>query len=365
MRELHLFAGAGGGILGGLLLGHRPVGAVEINDYCQRILRQRQLDGMLPSDMEIHDDIKTFDGRPWRGRADIVAGGFPCQDISAAGKGAGLDGERSGLWWEMHRVVCEVEPKYVFVENTPTLLVRGFDRVLGSLADLGYDAEWCVLSAADCGAPHLRKRLWLLAAHPDRHPIRDAQQRAAARRDDIPPGGVAVPGNDGEAQLVADANSHRWHEGPDREPEQSGAPRPARLLPSQRARPDARQVADPESVGRSEGRARRTPAPSQGGGESAGPLVADPDSGRQQVERIPQPAGLPGALGDVADGCGENGQREYAPEEGGWWAAEPSVGRLANGVADRVAMLRCVGNGQVPVVAASAWRILMERLATK
>ena len=95
MNELHLFAGAGGGILGGMLLGHRTVCAVEIEPYCRKVLLQRQRDGILPW-FPIWDDVRTFDGKPWRGIADVVCGGFPCQDISIAGHGAGIEGARSG-----------------------------------------------------------------------------------------------------------------------------------------------------------------------------------------------------------------------------------------------------------------------------
>ena len=105
MNELHLFAGAGGGILGSKILGHRTVCAVEIEEYPRKVLLQRQRDGILPW-FPIWDDICTFDGTPWRGIVDIVAGGFPCQDISSAGKGAGIEGKRSGLWGEMARVVA-------------------------------------------------------------------------------------------------------------------------------------------------------------------------------------------------------------------------------------------------------------------
>src|SRR4051812_43983099 len=148
MNELHLFAGAGGGILGGMLLGHTCVCAVEIEPYCRAVLLQRQRDGILPR-FPVWDDVRTFDGKPWRGRVDIVCGGFPCQDISAAGKGAGITGERSGLWGEMRRIVGEVGPRFVFVENSPVLTSRGLGTVLGDLAALGYDARWGVLSAAD------------------------------------------------------------------------------------------------------------------------------------------------------------------------------------------------------------------------
>jgi DNA (cytosine-5)-methyltransferase 1 len=162
LNELALFAGGGGGILGGKLLGWRTRCAVEIDPYCREILFARQRDGILEP-FPIWDDVCTFDGKPWRGHIDIITGGFPCQDISLAGKGAGIEGERSGLWHEFARIIHEVRPRYAFVENSPALLVRGIDRVLGDLAEMGYDAEWCVLGAGDVGAPHIRKRIWILA----------------------------------------------------------------------------------------------------------------------------------------------------------------------------------------------------------
>ena len=162
MNELALFAGAGGGILGGHLLGWRTVCAVEWESYPASVLLARQNDGILPP-FPIWDDVQTFDGNAWRGIVDVVSGGFPCQDISAAGKGAGLDGERSGMWKQMARVICEVRPKFVFVENSPMLTHRGFDRVLADLANMGFDAEWGVLGASDIGAKHHRKRIWIVA----------------------------------------------------------------------------------------------------------------------------------------------------------------------------------------------------------
>jgi DNA (cytosine-5)-methyltransferase 1 len=162
MNELHLFAGAGGGILGGMLCGHTCVCAVEIEEYPRKVLLQRQRDGILPR-FPIWDDVTTFDGTPWRGRVDVVCGGFPCQDISAAGKGAGIDGARSGLWAEMARICGEVEPLYIIVENSPMLTLRGLGVVLGDLAGLGYDARWGVLGASHIGAAHHRERVWILA----------------------------------------------------------------------------------------------------------------------------------------------------------------------------------------------------------
>jgi DNA (cytosine-5)-methyltransferase 1 len=162
VNELALFAGAGGGILAGTLLGWRCVCAVERDAYAATVLAQRQNDGVLDP-FPIWSDVCSFDGKPWCGIVDVVSGGFPCQDISAAGSGTGIDGERSGLWREMARIVREVRPRFVFVENSPMLTSRGLGRVLGDLAAMGFDAEWGVLSAAAVGAPHLRERIWILA----------------------------------------------------------------------------------------------------------------------------------------------------------------------------------------------------------
>jgi len=162
LNELHLFAGCGGGILGGILLGHHPVCAVEIEPYCRQVLLQRQRDGVLPR-FPIWDDVRTFDGRPWRGRVDVLCGGFPCQDISSNGKGEGISGERSGLWGEMARIIREVGPGIVLVENSPMLTVRGLGVVLGDLAEMGFHAAWGVLGACAAGAPHTRERMWIMA----------------------------------------------------------------------------------------------------------------------------------------------------------------------------------------------------------
>ena len=162
MNELALFAGAGGGILGGKLLGWRTICAVEWEPYPASVLCARQNDGLLPP-FPIWDDVQTFDGKPWAGIVDVVSGGFPCQDISAAGKGAGIDGERSGMWGEMARIICEVRPQYAFIENSPMLTIRGLDRVLCDLAKMGFDANWGVLGADDVGAKHKRDRIWIVA----------------------------------------------------------------------------------------------------------------------------------------------------------------------------------------------------------
>jgi len=165
MNELALFAGAGGGILGGKLLGWQTVCAVEYEPHAVAILTKRQNEGLLEP-FPIWDDVRTFDGKPWRGIVDVVSGGFPCQDISVAGKGEGLKGQKSSLWAEMFRIINEVRPRFAFVENSAALTVRGLGRILGDLAEVGYDARWGVYSAADVGAQHKRERLWIVA-YPD------------------------------------------------------------------------------------------------------------------------------------------------------------------------------------------------------
>lgn len=271
MNELALFAGAGGGILGGHLLGWRTVCAVEVDAYARSVLLARQRDGLLPR-FPIWDDVRTFDGHPWRGSIDVVSGGFPCQDISAAGTGAGIDGARSGLWVEMARIIREVQPRFAFVENSPMLTSRGLGTVLWDLAALGYDAEWGVLGAADVGAPHERERIWIVA---------HAAGFAGNARRAEPAGQQRQAGAANGCEDLAHANRERLEE--------------------------------------------QHPA-------------AEPDQARQYPGRV------------------------YEVGRAEWWATEPPVGRVAHGVASRVDRLRCLGNGQVPLCAAEAWRRLLARI---
>ena len=162
LNTFHLFAGAGGGILADLLLGHNPIGACEIEPYPRDVLLARQRDGHLPN-FPIWDDVCSLDGTPWRGSVDVLCGGFPCQDITAAGKGAGISGERSKLWKEYARLIGEMQPLFVFAENSPLLRTRGLGVVLEDLASLGYNARWGIIGAGSVGAPHKRDRMWVLA----------------------------------------------------------------------------------------------------------------------------------------------------------------------------------------------------------
>lgn len=162
MNELGLFAGAGGGLLASKLLKWNTIGAVEIEKYPREILLQRQRDGILEK-FPIWDDVRTFDGKPWRGLVDIISGGFPCQDISSAGTGKGLEGERSGLWFEFARIIKEIKPKFAFIENSPLLRIRGLEVVLQGLAEMGYDARWCTLGYRHISGCHRRDRMFILA----------------------------------------------------------------------------------------------------------------------------------------------------------------------------------------------------------
>ncbi len=294
-------------------------------------IRSRDLD-----DAPIWDDVKTFDGKPWAG-VDIISGGFPCQDVSHAGKRAGVkDGTRSGLWSEFHRIICEARPRFVLVENVPGLLSidagRGFGRVLGDLAAAGYDAEWCVRSAAEVGAPHLRERVWVVAyaastrceaGQPEsgRKIWNEARRQESKRRSRI----VADSQNNGgglhaRSRREGERAANLERRGKDVCHSEGKSERPG-------FRPD-------EQSGERRGRSR------DGGGAGDG------------SESIG--AGL-------AKREGAEGERPHAPASGGgWWSTEPDVGRVAHGVAFRVDRLRCLGNGVVPQQALPAWQRIQE-----
>ena len=165
--ELSLFTGYAGFTLGLRLAGinARTVCYVEQDPYCQSVIQTHIRNGHL-NDAPIWDDIRTFDGRPWRG-TDLITAGFPCQPHSTAGQRKGASDDRN-LWPDTLRVISEVEPRYVLLENVPGINVGDDGRsayggtVVGQLSELGYDAEWGTYSALEAGAPHHRRRWWLL-----------------------------------------------------------------------------------------------------------------------------------------------------------------------------------------------------------
>jgi len=322
-NTFHLFAGAGGGILADILLGHIPVGAVEIEEYPRQVLLQRQRDGMLPP-FPIWDDVCTFRSdnpetreyierlRSIAGRL-IIAGGFPCQDISCAGKGEGITGARSGLWSEMARIVCEIRPRHVYVENSPMLVGRGLAVVLGDLAKMGYNARWGIVGADDAGAPHRRKRIWIVA---------DAAIAGPQERE-------VLAGYMGQEQPTVERGRVAWWD------------------------VDPADVADPYQLdGNRRGHGTSTVC--------------------RQQRKAPE---IPGCKEDMANAAeqglsdgrrsqvGRTGETVAQPERSGSEDGEPRstqpfMGRVAHGIPDRVDQLKAIGNGQVPAVAALAWRIM-------
>lgn len=174
MKVLDLFSGIGGFSLGLERAGMTTVAFCEIESFCRQVLAKH-----WPG-VPIYDDVRAVTGERLRADGivpDLICGGFPCQDISVAGRGAGLSGERSGLWFEYLRVIEETRPRWVVVENVPALRSRGLDVVLGGLAALGYDAEWHCIPASAVGAPHRRDRVWLVA-----YAARDVRAGAEAPR---------------------------------------------------------------------------------------------------------------------------------------------------------------------------------------
>lgn len=206
-----LFSGIGGFELGFQMASPRfkIKWQVEIDEYCRGIL-ERHFPGV-----NRWGDVRTFEPSP----VDVVVGGFPCQDVSQAGRRVGIEGERSGLWSEFHRIIGDVRPRFVVVENVSGLLVRGLDRVLGDLAAIGYDAEWECVPAVAVGAPHIRDRVWI-AAYPNADGGRfegitqrdspaeageQAQQRndAGGLRDDLADAAMRCQRQRGREQLAA------------------------------------------------------------------------------------------------------------------------------------------------------------------
>jgi DNA (cytosine-5)-methyltransferase 1 len=160
MRMLDLFSGIGGFSLGLERAGMQTVAFCECEPYPRAVLAKHW------PNVPCYDDVRTLTADRLAAdgiTVDVICGGFPCQDISTAGKGAGLAGERSGLWREYARLVGEIRPRYVVVENVSALLSRGLGTVLGDLAQVGYDAEWHCIPAAYVGAPHRRDRVWIVA----------------------------------------------------------------------------------------------------------------------------------------------------------------------------------------------------------
>ncbi len=298
-----LFAGIGGIGLGLEMTGGFEVRwQVERDPYATRVLEKNW------PDVKRWDDVTTFpptESDVWN--VDLIAGGFPCQDISLAGKGAGLKGERSGLFYEIVRIAERIRPRYLLLENVAALLVRGLGEVLRALAEIGYDAEWHCIPAIAVGAPHRRDRVFILAnaQHIGRDRVRANERKR--KREEM--GRVKLSGRDGSNGEMAYASGYRCAK-------------------------DAKRFPKPRSKAGSKIQHEK---------EWAENIYSDPGGKRRQGGSV-QPffwqPNLPGKLKGIRENVGVR-----------QWAIEPQLGRVANGVPSRVDRIRCLGNAVVPQVA--------------
>jgi DNA (cytosine-5)-methyltransferase 1 len=323
------FSGIGGFSLAGRWLGGiETVQFVEREPYCQRILAKH-----FPG-VPIHDDICTF--RPQPGSADIVCGGFPCQDISTAGRQAGIKvGTRSGLFYELMRVVRLVGPRFVVLENVSAIVNGGLDIVLGELAEAGFNAEWACIPASAVGACHRRDRWWLVAYRPGRDAgAADAIGLHSQRRGTA--GDMAGTAGAGEA------------DGQQRQRDGDAADDCGAVVAHARGT---------DKPGRAEGARRRggSAADVGGCGIPKGRGSADCFAHSPELLSDGQPAGhgrqcRPGTIPEPQDGCWRPHARRLNPD---WRAylSQPVIRRGDDGLPGRVDRLKALGNAVVPQVA--------------
>lgn len=325
LHGLDLFSGIGG-ISVALSPWVRTLAYCERDRYAQAVLLSRMRSGHIDR-APIWDDVETLQGKDLP-RIDIIFGGFPCQDISVAGRGDGLEGKRSGLFFQIIRLIKETEPLFVFLENVPAIRTRGGETVGKELARLGYDCRWVTLSAAEVGANHIRKR-WFLLAHPHGARIREQLERMSEGWPQRVQGkGEAKSFDDGEKESVADPHSFR-------KPSEAEVGNQSR----DRALDGRQDVANDHGI-RSE---QRIEAP------EIWERQPDPDrSCIQDAERI--------RLEKQREK--KTGSTDHASDTS-WWTTEPDVGRVAHGVPFRVDRIRCLGNAVVPLQARTAFERLI------
>lgn len=363
-----LFSGIGGLELGvEHATGGRVVFQVERDAWCRDVLARHWPDAVR------YDDVCTVRGLP---RVDILCGGFPCQDVSLAGKRAGFGGKRSSLWREYRRIIADVGPRFVFVENVPGLLTaddgHAFAEVLGDLAALGFDATWDVFRASDVGAPHRRERVFLLA-HRDSGRC-EGQWGGGLLDSERPTLRHDADGRGGATPALADAGcvdgDRRTHGHARRGADRDAPRRDEGAGDAQRSRRIGVGLADPD-VSRLEERRR---VAGDGGEElptTERGCDAAPDADGRQCETLRALGGTPTRpegggrslprLGRDADGlpCGLDAHRWPAGRGEAQHEGEPP--RTAAGVPQRAARLKALGNAVVPQVAALAWRVLYAR----
>ena len=387
MRVLHLFAGAGGGVLADAILGHRCVGYVEWEGFPQAVLKARQADGLLdvaPVFGDVREFVRSGAAREYRGIADVVSGDFPCQPFSVAGKRAGSADERN-MWPAFAEVVREVRPRFVFAENVPGLASWDggayFGRVVGALAALGYGVRWTVLGADDAGAPHRRKRLWILADAGGGEPGSGSEQLQGREPSDGQ-SSLVLPlasGGGGEAQTGNDsaADAERAERRQDDDPRgRVGARSNGQGKAAGRLGECGAVLADADQAGQQQHGGTEPVQPKLASAECGGWWSLDPaDIPDAELWRC-----RPACLECLPDGGGTKPPSAVCDNGEGGRSVESLLGRMADvladqldfartafggriprvasGVPNRVGRLRALGNGQVPMTAAMVWVLL-------
>jgi DNA (cytosine-5)-methyltransferase 1 len=333
MNVLDLFSGIGGFSLGLERVGMKTVAFCEVDKKCQKVLQKHW------PDVPIFDDVSNLTGEEIGKRIeetiDVIVGGFPCQDISVAGAGEGLEGKRSGLWSEFHRLIKEIKPQYAIIENVSALRSRGLDQVLRSLSEIGYDAEWNCIPASAFGAPHRRDRIWIMA-----YPRRssggeqfDRDQEGIGRRafetSEWSPNTDQIAGSSEGTTTMAHADSIR----------SQGC---GNAGISENMGETGSQSAGSGSAKHSGSMAHTDNKGSQGW------LYRWADKKRESEL---------GYLGRCSSVYGQPIQDQ--------WSVEPDVGRVANGVPNRVDRLKQLGNAIVPQTAEFLGLAVLEREKTQ
>ena len=314
-----LFAGIGGFDLGLERAGMRCGWQVEIDPYARAVLAKHW------PDVRRWEDVRTFPPKEGEWCVDVICGGFPCQDISIAGKGAGLAGARSGLWYEYARIIGELRPRYVIVENVAALLARGMGTVLGDLSSLGYDAEWHVIPASAVGAPHRRERVWIVGI------CSWANGQTVAQRADA----------NGIGSYSAEMHLHGGAQLRDEQERNAGSVRSA--VPHANSRRLRRLRADSRDGGALPAEGQQREFRGGDGGEDVADANEQGLEGRYRSADLELQGG-PGQVRPTWAG------RVQGWDANGWWSVEPDVGRVAHGVPARVDRLRCLGNAVVPQI---------------
>ena len=266
MNGLDLFSGIGGIGLALSEFGVRTVAYCEQDRYAQGVLLSRMQSGEIDR-APIWDDIRTL-SKELLPQIDIIFGGFPCQDISVAGLGNGLAGERSGLFYEIIRLTKEIRPDFVFLENVPAIRTRGLEQVVKAFTEIGYDCRWTCISAASIGAPHKRER-WFLLAHANSVCVWDRREWSQKRKAETD----SITQHNGTKESLADS------------------------------------------------------------------MLSGLERQRKKSRRVET-------------------EQHHACDDS-WWAIEPNVGRVVNGLPMRMDRIKCLGNSVVPLQVKTAFNLLI------